>query len=488
MAGTGKSTISRTIAQWFKGRGLLGASFFFKRGEGSCNNARLFFTTIAYQFVSWQRALEPYIRDALDADPALTTTQGIKEQFKELILKPLEYVRNNLQNPANIVVVVDALDECDGVDDVRTIIRLLSQLKAVHMKVFITSRPERPIRLCFKDIRGAYQDAALHQVPEPVIERDISAFLKSEFVRIRDDYNSDYVSEGLHLPSSWPGTDLIQTLVHIAVPLFIFAVTVCRFVEDPVWSDPESQLKKVLDYQTSARDSKLNTIDKMYLQILNQQIIGCTGLERSRLVNQFRDIVGPIVLLAEPLSISSLATLLDIPISAIAGRLSSLHSVLDVPSKTDSPIRIFHLSFRDFLVDPAKSTTNEFWVDETKYHEKIAKRCLELMSSGYLKRDICKLKIPGKIRAEVAAETIDACLPAHVQYACLYWVHHLKESRGIMNDGDQAYSFLERHFLHWLEALSMLGRLSESIGMIDNLLAIVSVHHSLIPSTSTLLK
>ncbi|CZR62822.1 related to WD40-repeat protein (notchless protein) [Phialocephala subalpina] len=477
MAGTGKSTIARTIAQWFKDQGFLGASFFFKRGEQDRSNARLFFTTIAYQFVSWERTLEPYIRDSLDADPALTTRQGIKEQFKKLVFEPLECVRNNPQNPANIVIVVDALDECDGVDDVRTIIHLLSQLKAlssVRMKVFITSRPERPIRLGFKDIRDTYQDTVLHQIPEPIIERDISVFLKSEFVRIRDDYNSDNVSEDLHLPSSWPGEDLIQILVHIATPLFIFATTICRFVEDPAWLDPASQLEKALDYQTSARDSELDRLDAMYLPILNQLIIGSTGLKRSRLVNQFRDIIGPIVLLAEPLSISSLATLLDIPISAIIGRLNSLHSVLEVPSKTDSPIRLFHLSFRDFLVDPAKSTTNEFWVDETKCHERLAKRCLELMSSGYLKRDICKLKMPGKIRTEVAAETINACLPAHVQYACLYWVRHLKESGGIMNDGDQAHSFLEHHFLHWLEALSLLGRLSESIGIVDHLLVIVA--------------
>lgn len=33
MAGTGKSTISRTVAHAFAGAGHLGASFFFKRGE-----------------------------------------------------------------------------------------------------------------------------------------------------------------------------------------------------------------------------------------------------------------------------------------------------------------------------------------------------------------------------------------------------------------------------------------------------------------------
>src|SRR5439155_1000330 len=47
MAGTGKSTISRTVAESFAKQQLLGASFFFKRGEGERGNATRFFTTIA---------------------------------------------------------------------------------------------------------------------------------------------------------------------------------------------------------------------------------------------------------------------------------------------------------------------------------------------------------------------------------------------------------------------------------------------------------
>ena len=51
MAGTGKSTISRTVAQSFAEDGQLGASFFFKRGEGERGNASRFFTTITLHLV-----------------------------------------------------------------------------------------------------------------------------------------------------------------------------------------------------------------------------------------------------------------------------------------------------------------------------------------------------------------------------------------------------------------------------------------------------
>ncbi|KAM6513650.1 hypothetical protein FALCPG4_016031 [Fusarium falciforme] len=196
--------------------------------------------------------------------------------------------------------------------------------------------------------------------------------------------------------------------------------------------------------------------------------------ERGHAVNEFRDVIGPIVLLADPLSVSSLAQLLDIAPEVVVHTLKFLRSVIDIPSKPDDPIRILNMSFRDFLVDPAKRTTNEFWVDEIQYHERIANSCLRLMSSGCLKRDICNLKKAGKPRIEA----IDISLPAHVRYACLYWAHHFQQSKGRLRDGDQVYSFLKRHFLHWLEALSLMGEVFKSIAIINTLRTLVEAEMS----------
>src|SRR6185437_12665112 len=114
----------------------------------------------------------------------------------------------NSKAPIKIVVVIDALDECDQEDDVKRIIHLLSQTKhlvsSVSLKFFVTSRPELPIRLEFKKIRGQYEDLVLHQIPESIIEHDISAFLKNQLVRIRDEYN-EFVGQDRRLPSDWPG-------------------------------------------------------------------------------------------------------------------------------------------------------------------------------------------------------------------------------------------------------------------------------------------
>lgn len=69
----------------------------------------------------------------------------------------------------------------------------------------------------------------------------------------------------------------------------------------------------------------------------------------------------------------------------------------------------------------------------------------------------------GKRREEIKQKTVLECLPSEAQYARLYWIYHLKGSKRKVRDGDEVHQFLERYLLQWLEALSLIGRISESI-------------------------
>ena len=202
MAGTGKSTISRTVAQSFADDGKLGASFFFKRGEGERGNASRFFTTIAAQLVRTVSAIIPYLSKAIDADPGISG-KVMKEQFENLIFQPLSEVGRISGTTLQLVNVIDALDECEREGDIRTILHLLSQtphLNSIHIRIFLTSRPELPIRLGFKKMSaGAHQDVILQDIPKDTIKHDMSSFLKAEFKTIRDDYNNSH-----HKQSSLP--------------------------------------------------------------------------------------------------------------------------------------------------------------------------------------------------------------------------------------------------------------------------------------------
>ncbi|KAH9229471.1 hypothetical protein K456DRAFT_1752845 [Colletotrichum gloeosporioides 23] len=62
--------------------------------------------------------------------------------------------------------------------------------------------------------------------------------------------------------------------------------------------------------------------------------------------------------------------------------------------------------------------------------------------------------------AGVQANSSNNSLSDQVSYACLFWVDHLQE-RGGGDFQKDVGTFTEVHFLHWLEALARIGRLSE---------------------------
>jgi len=328
----------------------------------------------------------------------------------------------------------------------------------------VTSRPELPIRLGFKKMAGGtYQDFILHEVSKATIEHDISIFFEHKLAKIREERS---------LPLDWPGDKHLHTLVEMAVPLFIFAATVCRFVGETK-GNARRRLGTILDYQPVDQVFKL---DRMYLPILNHLFDGQDEAESERLAQEFREVVGAIVVLANPLSVVSLASLLGIPEDEISCRLDSLHSVLSIPPRQDSPIRLLHLSFRDFLVDSHNRGKSFFWIDEKEMHQRIASKCLELMSrSNHLKKNIYNLQAPGALQIDIDSQTKEDCLPAAIRYACRYWVYHLEQGVCHIRDGDQVHIFLQEHLLHWLEALGLMGNASEGITMIRTLQSLLEV-------------
>ncbi|KAF5851816.1 hypothetical protein GGP41_000555 [Bipolaris sorokiniana] len=464
MAGTGKSTIARTVAQSFASRGQLGASFFFKKGEGERGNASRFFTTIATDLVACEPGMLPSIRKTLDGDSTISH-KALKDQFEKLILQPLLGIKQARTRALARVIVIDALDECEREADIRAILQLLAQAKDIRpvpLRIMVTSRPELHIRLGFQAMpNGTYQDLVLHEVPRSTIEHDIRLFLEHELGRIRKERK---------LASDWPAKQQILALVELAVPLFIYAATVCRYVGSK-GSNPTAFLNKVLQYQKAT----FSQLDRTYLPVLDQLLSEQEEDEKETWLQAFREVVGSIVVLESPLSAVSLARLLQVPQEEIQCRLDSLHSILSVPNSEDAPIHLLHLSFREFLVDPYKQGKSPFWVDKKTTHKRLASYCLECMSglSG-LHPDICSLLEPGVLRSEIDEGTITSSLSPDLQYACRYWVEHLKQGQQDILDGDTTHLFLQKHLLHWLEAISLTRELSRCVDLLDSLQALAS--------------
>jgi hypothetical protein len=109
-------------------------------------------------------------------------------------------------------------------------------------------------------------------------------------------------------------------------------------------------------------------------------------------------------------------------------------------------------------------------VDEKGTHDKLAFRCLKLMSelSG-LRQDMCSLVEPRVLRSEIDEGTIASSLLPKLQYACRYWVCYLKQSQHNIMDGDTTHIFLQKHLLHWLEFMSLVRESGQCIHLLDGL-------------------
>jgi Mrp family chromosome partitioning ATPase len=125
VAGTGKSTISRTIAQSLADEGALAASFFFKRGGGDRARASRFFSTIVSQMLPKLPSFSLSVSEAIEADEDLPR-KSLKDQFERLLEQPLSKLPT-LPPAARLVIVIDALDECENEGHIRTILSLLSR-------------------------------------------------------------------------------------------------------------------------------------------------------------------------------------------------------------------------------------------------------------------------------------------------------------------------------------------------------------------------
>jgi len=456
MAGTGKSTISRTVAWDLAEKKRLAASFFFSRGRGDISHAGQFFTTIAAQLTRSLPVLRPLISKAIEEHFDILK-QGLSEQWKHLILDPLKKAPAQL---IQLVVVIDALDECDSKDDIQLILKLLAQakcLETIRLRVLVTSRPETPILLGFRNLPGeAYQDFVLHNIPPPTVNQDISIFFRRKLSSVKSE---------LELSTTpWPDEPTIQRLVEKAAGLFIYAATIYRFIRDNN-HDPEDQLSVILeDHNLSQSPTK--HLDDMYTKLLQHSVVGNQIVHvDDYLAVQFRKIVGSIIIMFDVMASKEIAKLLHL--RTISTTLVSLRSVLNVPDNEGQPVRIFHPSFRDFLLDPQRCLDSRFSVDSQETHITLFRNCIALLAE--LRQDLCNLREPSVSVDDIPEHIIQQYIPPHIRYASRYWFQHFQQGNPIQEDMDRILKFLEQDFLHWLEALSLIREVSNGVLMVKGL-------------------
>ncbi|KAF4460911.1 vegetative incompatibility HET-E-1 [Fusarium albosuccineum] len=470
-AGTGKSTLARTLAIRCEHRDVLAAGYFFRRGDSGRNGTARLFPTIASQLVKQIPRFQIHLRDSVKScSPEDIEHRHLEEQFKMLIYTPLPKLKNQELQPK--VIIIEALDECDEHENLYMVIKLLSSLhglKNMQMRMLFTSRHVNSIIHTFAELSYngyAHYTLALHERFQAETKEDIKAFLTSQFAMIR---------MKKRIKRQWPRPEEVDLVVNPSTtpsPLFIYAATLIRFIDDArARKNPVSCLDRWIR-QCQNNESQL---DRIYMPILEEALIGSCDDDKETLLK----ILGSIACANRRLSAKGLCSLLHIHEDDMNHWLGNLHPVLHVPEDDFLPIEIIHKSFSDFLLGEGASRDKSFKVDVLDRHRQLAAACIERMSRMDrwgsplgLCQDICKRRDPASegLKDDDISLCLPSCIPDDLAYACNHWFSHWWE--GQPRDDDDyimVESFLEKHFLHWIEALSLLGE-SETGGIVISLL------------------
>ena len=447
LAGTGKSTIAKTIAERLFADGQLGASFFCSRDFEDRRNLQLIFPTLATQLARKYDKFRSIFTPLIRSDPNIAY-ESLRDRMKKLIVQPLN------ESGISTVIVVDALDECEDEESASAILFVLGRLvsEIPKVKFFLTGRPESRISEGFRLplLAGLTDVFVLHEVESGQVNSDIRLFFKN---------NLSELARRRHGLGNWPTEEQFDRLCERAAGLFVYAAATVKFVDNNKWN-PRKRLKTLLQSQ-KVGDHEGRPLDSLYTSILQDAF----GNDKPECDAKIRSILSVVVLAANPLSSSVIATLFGFDAGDVPLLLSSANSLLLLQAHVDDPqVRPFHKSFPDFITDPTRCTNPRFHISPPDHHTQLLIRCLDIMNRT-LGKNMCKLP-DGVANSDVSdlKDKTDKYVDPALRYACASWHTHLVglvDAHTTPVDAPTItptlHQFLETKFLFWLEILSVLG-------------------------------
>ena len=441
LAGSGKSTISTTIAEYFRELGRLGAFLFFDRGNPMSSEPSAVIRTLSYKLAYFDPAIKTAVSEQIERSFGITEA-ATHAQFVKLLKEPLASL-HGLDNQGPIIIILDAFDECGDPASRKGLLSLFAQEWAKLPSVFrflITSRR-------IPDIETAISNRPNIMVKELDIvnhanEVDISSYLHYHMASFRQD-------PMFQLTSDWPGEEKIQNLVQSSAGLFIWAATAVKFIQEGHHPDP--QLNLLLCSHPREAEAAL---DDLYATAL-----GIAGRwDRHEVAKDFCAVLGAIVLARVPLEDTAIDCVLGLDGSRSSRFiLSRLHCLLQW--SLGQPVRILHASFADYLTDRHRCGSHPWFIDTSAHHRNFAVACFQIMKAE-LKFNICGLETSHLSNDDVPGiqTCIQNCIGSHLSYACCFWADHLQET---MFEPDILLcldNLLHHQLLYWLEVLSLIKK------------------------------
>ncbi|GAB1525174.1 hypothetical protein RhiTH_008331 [Rhizoctonia solani] len=432
MAGTGKTTITYSLCEQLEKSKQLGACFFCSRSSPDCRNVNRIVPTIAYQLGRFSNPYQKELCEVLSNNPDVSKRE-ISMQFEKLIAGPLSKVKDAI--PEDVIVVIDALDECAYGPGAQLLFDLLfDHAAALPVRLFVSSRPEPGIlHRVQSSERISRSILHLHEVEESFVEADIYTYLEHE------------LREAEAQPKD------IKLLTARAGCLFIYAATVIRYIEPENRSvNHKKRLSTMIEITSGTSGKTYRGLDELYSTILSQAFRNLKDDEDEALRWLLHVVIGA----RESLTVAALAELTSLESEdEVQLALSPLRSVLNVSTDT-RVVSTLHASFPDFMLSSERS--KEFHCERTKQSMHMATECFRIMKKS-LRFNICSLETASRFDRDVPdlEARSKECISSGLFYACRYWGSHLYDSKLADELVEMVDEFLQHRLLFWMEVLNL---------------------------------
>jgi hypothetical protein len=439
VAGAGKSTVAKEVEEKWRLQGCLAGCFFFSRDTDETRTPNLFFNTIAQQGLA---QLGPVVRTAVASGIRKLinpTSATLKKQCSSIFVEPLQATQ------VNVVLILDALDECEPERCQQLLRVLLARLSNLpHLKLFMTSRPEAHVR---EELDAIGHRTLSLRSDEISNSKDVEIYIKRQLEKV-----------------SLTPCQMIQ-LIRQAGGLFIWARTVCDLLKRFRGNN-----KAFINRIISQKFQEMNPIYRIALE----QAIGTNKANET--VEAYINTLSIIVVAYEPVTPKMINQLLSISDSMEI--INDLGSVLECEDE-DSSIRLIHPTFREFLLDP--NNGGRYHVDEMAAHILMAKGCLCVMSIE-LDYDVCRLYDERK-ECFKSDELNSKCLEhttGALQYSCFFWVHHILQAKSIPPSlTSMVEDIFTSKLLDWMYMTGVQGAIDNTVTMLRELISVEQVCNSL---------
>ncbi|KAJ3570551.1 hypothetical protein NP233_g4337 [Leucocoprinus birnbaumii] len=366
-AGTGKSAVAQTFAEYCEGTESLGSAYFFSRPNHR-DKYETVVPTIVFQLATAIPAYRILLTRAIAADPSILSKTP-QVQLRKLIIEPFTELRaqGDPITQKTLLIVLDGLDECHGLKGQLELVEMISEVNQLSLPFLwlVCSRPEPHLVYIFSKAI----ECDRHQlVIDADMRQDVEKFLRDGFRKMQIELLG-------MVDESWPPAKLFKQIVDIADGLFVLATAILGYIGNSSYATPNQRLLDFLAFMEHAHrlatDNPLEALDLLYSRILMDVPTSVMPATRRILHHCLYEMD---IADFEVPTAQVLANLLCLDQHEFYNALRSLHSVLEIPSPDNaisSPLHMYHASFKDYLCSPSRA--GKFFISEEEAMTEFAK-------------------------------------------------------------------------------------------------------------------